>query len=199
MQSIITTIKNPEDIQNLLKDIEIEPKEIIILTRGENIDIGKGKRNYQVHRLEGNFHETLKAIKNIFDDVEDPIFIAGGNELDIYLTYYLTQFSKETPMYVEENNRPILVPISSSHGFVSTKRKILEILSKRGDVSFKYIQDNLSRQTPRTKHGRRKFSETTINQYLHELENMDLIDVEMKRNKKYSLNDRGAHYIDLLK
>jgi len=197
VQSIITTIKNPEDIQNLLKDMEIEPREIIILTKGEDIETGKG--NYQVRRLEGNFHQTLKDIKDVFDGAEDPIFIAGESELDIYLTYYLTQFSKETPFYVVEDDKLILVPVSSSHGFVSTKRKILEILSKRGDVSFKYIQDNLSRQTPRTKHGRRKFSETTINQYLHELENMDLIDVEVKRNKKYSLNDRGAHYIDLLK
>lgn len=199
MQNIITTIKNPEEIQNLLQDIGIEPREITILTRGEDADIKKGKGKIQVRRLEGNFHKTLKEIKDIFDYAEDPIFVAGENELDIYLTYYLTQFSKETPFYVVEDNRMILVPVSSSHGFVSTKRKILEILSKRGDVSFKYIQDNLSRQTPRTKHGRRKFSETTINQYLHELENMDLIDVEIKRNKKYSLNDRGAQYIDLLK
>ncbi len=199
MQSLITTIKNPEDIQNLLEDIGIEPRETTILTRGEDIDIKKEKGNYQVRRLEGNFHETLKKIKEIFDKAKDPIFIAGETELDIYLTYYLTQFSKETPFYVVEDNKMILVPVSTSHGFVSTKRKILEILSKRGDVSFKYIQDNLSRQTPRTKHGRRKFSETTINQYLHELENMDLIDVEIKRNKKYSLNDRGAQYIDLLK
>jgi len=199
VQSLITTIKNPEDIQNLLEDIGIEPRETTILTRGEDIDIKKEKGNYQVRRLEGNFHETLKKIKEIFDKAKDPIFIAGETELDIYLTYYLTQFSKETPFYVVEDNKMILVPVSTSHGFVSTKRKILEILSKRGDVSFKYIQDNLSRQTPRTKHGRRKFSETTINQYLHELENMDLIDVEIKRNKKYSLNDRGAQYIDLLK
>lgn len=116
MQSIITTIKNPEEIQNLLKDMEIKSKEIIILTRGEDADIEEGKRNIQVHKLEGNFHATLKEIKDILDNAEDPIFIAGENELDIYLTYYLTQFSKETPFYVVEDNRLILVPISTSHG-----------------------------------------------------------------------------------
>jgi DNA-binding transcriptional ArsR family regulator len=199
MPSLITTINNSGDIKYFLKKEEIDVDKVIILAKEDSCDnLDVEKENYEVKCLKGDFHTILMEIKNLFDEIQSPFFIAGENELDIYVTYYLTQFKPTIPFYALDKGEPIMLPTSGSRGFVSTKKKILEILDKKDDITSKYIQDNLNK-TLSAKSKRKPYSQSTIYQYLHDLENMGLVNVEVKRNKKYSLNTRGTQFMELLK
>jgi DNA-binding transcriptional ArsR family regulator len=194
--SLITTIKKVESIGEILERGDCRADKVIMLAKDDEYAKKGEKKGYEVIRLTGDFHKILKEIKNVFDTEEDPFFVAGETELDIYVTYYLTQFQPLIPFYILEKGAPILLPKSSSGPFVSTKKKILEILDKKDNITSKYIQDYLNRSSPKTR--RRKYSQSTVYHYLHELENMGLVDIEIKRNKKYSLNDRGTNFMELL-
>lgn len=199
MPSLITTIKDPGDIQNFLKKEEIDADKVIILAKEDLCDeLDVEKEGYEVQCLKGDFHTILMEIKTLFDKIKNPFFIAGETDLDIYVTYYLTQFKPTIPFYALDKGEPIMLPTSGSRGFVSTKKKILEILDKKDDITSKYIQDNLNK-TLSAKSKRKPYSQSTIYQYLHDLENMGLVNVEVKRNKKYSLNTRGTQFMELLK
>ena len=193
--SLITTIKNVEKIGEILKRGDCSADKVIMLAKDDDYAKKAEKKGYEVIRLTGDFHDTLKEIKRVFDE-EDGIFVAGETELDIYVTYYLTQFQPLIPFYILEKGVPVLLPKSSSGPFVSTKKKILEILDKKDNITSKYIQDYLNRSSSKTR--RRKYSQSTVYHYLHELENMGLVDIEVKRNKKYKLNDRGTNFMELL-
>lgn len=191
MPSLITTIKRPEIIENILKKEEFQADEVIMLSK----DVKKKKDGYKVINLDGDFHEVVDEIKNVFEEVEEPYFIASEDELDLYVTYYLTQFQASTPLYVLDEGEPVFLPVNPAHRFGSTKIKILEVLSKNNSITFNHLLTLLSRAYSKTKGKRKKYSESTVHQYLQELENMGLIDVEVKRNKKYSINKNGIHFI----
>jgi len=195
MPSLITTIKRPEIIQNILKKDDFKADEVIMLSKDAKME----KDGYKVISLEGDFHEVVDEIKNVFDEVEEPYFIASEDELDLYVTYYLTQFQASTPLYVFDEGRPVFLPVNPAHRFGSTKIRILELLSKNNNITFNHLLTLLSRSYSKAKGKRKKYSESTVHQYLQELENMGLIDVEVKRNKKYSVNENGIHFIEHIK
>ena len=195
MPSLITTIKRPEIIQNILKKGNFHDDEVIMLSK----DAEREKDGYKVINLEGDFHEVVGEIKNVFEEVEDPYFIASEDKLDIYVAYYLTQFQASTPIYVLDEGRPVFLPVNPAHRFGSTKIRILEVLSKNNSITFNHLLTLLSRSYSKSKGKRKKYSESTVYQYLQELENMGLISVEVKRNKKYSINENGIHFIEHIK
>jgi DNA-binding transcriptional ArsR family regulator len=192
MPSLITTIKRPEIIQNILKKEDFQADEVIMLSK----DAKMKKDGYKIISLEGAFHEVVGEIKNVFEEVEEPYFIASEDELDLYVTYYLTQFQASTPLYVLDEGKPVFLPVNPAHRFGSTKIRILELLTKNNNITFNHLLTLLSRSYSKSKGKRKKYSESTIHQYLQELENMGLIDVEVKRNKKYSINENGIHFIE---
>ena len=193
MPDVITTIKDPEDIHFILEKKGIEPENVVILSKGDiygltNIE----KEGYSIKFLKGDFFDILQDVKCAFDSAPEPCFIAGENELDIYVTYYLAQVKKSVPFYVLDNNKLISIPIATSHAFTHVKKQIMQYLTGHENSNPDDVVTHL------TKNGRRKdrYSKLTINQYLHELESADLINSD---GDQYSINDKGARFIELLK
>jgi hypothetical protein len=135
----------------------------------------------------------LQDVKCAFDTALDPCFIAGENELDIYVTYYLAQLKKTIPFYVFDNNKLDSLPKNTAHAFTHTKKKIMEYIKDHENSNPDDVVNHLSKFED-GKHGR--YSKLTINQYLHELENSDLITSEGDR---YSIKDKGARFMEILK
>ncbi|MCZ3365596.1 MULTISPECIES: hypothetical protein [Methanobacterium] len=196
MPDIITTIKDPEDIHFILKKKEIEAENVIILTKGDIHGLLNVEREgYSIKFLEGDFFEILHDIKCVFDLAPEPCFIAGENELDIYVTYYLAQLQKTIPFYVLDNNNLILLPLSTSHAFTHVKKQIMEYLHDHEQSKPDDVVSHLTRESGFA--GKKnKYSKLTINQYLHELESADLVNSE---GNKYSLNDKGSRFMEILK
>lgn len=196
MTTVLTTIKDPEDINFILSEKGIAALEVIILSKGDIYGLVNVEREgYSIKFLEGDFFDILEDIKCAFDIAVDPIFIAGENELDIYVTYYLGQFQKNVPFYVLDNNKLINLPISSSHAFTHVKKQIMEYLNEHNSSSSIDIVNHLQRESG-TRSRKDRYSKLTINQYLHELENSDLIKSEGDR---YSINDKGSRLMEILK
>ncbi|HEX3012651.1 MAG TPA: hypothetical protein VHO92_00050 [Methanobacterium sp.] len=196
MPDIITTIKDPEDIHFILKKKGIEAENVIILTKGDIHGLLNVEREgYTIKFLEGDFFEILQDIKCVFDLAPEPCFIAGENELDIYVTYYLAQLQKTIPFYVLDDNKLISLPVSTSHAFTHVKKQIMEYLHDHEQSQPDDVVSHLTRESG--VRGRKdKYSKLTINQYLHELESADLINNE---GNKYSLNDRGSRFMEILR
>ncbi|MGB9936271.1 MAG: hypothetical protein ACPK7O_00985 [Methanobacterium sp.] len=193
MTTVLTTIKDPEDIHYIIEQKGIKAQEVIILSKGDIYGLTNIEREgYSIKFLEGDFFDILVDIKCAFDASVDPIFIAGENELDIYVTYYLGNIQKNVPFYVLDDNRLISLPINTSHALTHTKKKIMEYLKENENSSPEDVVTHLSKSET----GRKSYSKLTINQYLHELENSELIQSEAKM---YSLNDKGARFMELLK
>ncbi len=196
MPDVITTIKDPEDIHFILKKKGIEAENVIILTRGDIHGLLNVEREgYIIKFLEGDFFEVLQDIKCVFDLAPEPCFIAGENELDIYVTYYLAQLEKTIPFYVLDNNKLILLPVSTSHAFTHVKKQIMEYLNEHEQSNSNDVANHLSRESG-TRGRKGKYSKLTINQYLHELESADLVNSEGDR---YSLNDKGSRFMEILR
>ena len=124
MPSLVTTIKDPEDIQNFLKKEEIDVDKVIILAKEDSCDDVKvGKENYEVLCLKGDFHTILMEIKTLFDKEKNGFFIAGENELDIYVTYYLTQFKPTIPFYALDKGEAYYASNKWISGFCIYKEK----------------------------------------------------------------------------
>jgi len=194
MPDVITTIKDPEDIHYILEKKEVKPENVIILTKGDIYGlVNVEKENYSIKFLEGDFFDILQDIKCAFDASVEPCFIAGENELDIYVTYYLTQVQKNVPFYVIDEGKLISVPVSTAHAFTPTKKKIMEYLSVNDDSNPDDVVNHLSKSQ---KGSNGHYSRLTINQYLHELENSDLIE---SHGDKYSINEKGARFMEILK
>lgn len=194
MTTVLTTIKDPEDINFILSEKGITALEVIILTKGDIYGLTNVEREgYSIKFLEGDFFDVLEDIKCAFDAAVDPIFIAGENELDIYVTYYLGQVEKNVPFYVLDGNKLISLPINTSHAFTHTKKKIMEYLKTHKNSNPEDVVTHLSK-VETGKKGR--YSKLTINQYLHELENSDLI---MSEGDRYSINDKGARFMELMR
>lgn len=194
MTTVLTTIKDPEDIHFILKKKGIEALEVIILTKGDIYGLTNvEKEGYSIKFLEGDFFDILGDIKCAFDAAVDPIFIAGENELDIYVTYYLGQVQMNIPFYVFDNNKLVSLPINTAHAFTHTKKKILEYIKDHENSNPDDVVNHLSKSEA-GRHDR--YSKLTINQYLHELENSDLITSEGDR---YSIKDKGARFMEILK
>lgn len=194
MTTVLTTIKDPEDINFILSEKGITALEVIILSKGDIYGLTNVEREgYSIKFLEGDFFDVLEDIKCAFDAAVDPIFIAGENELDIYVTYYLGQVEKNVPFYVLDNNKLISLPINTSHAFTHTKKKIMEYLKTHKNSNPDDVVNHLSK-VEAGKKGR--YSKLTIDQYLHELENSDLIRGEGDR---YSLNDKGARFMEIMR
>ena len=192
MPDVITTIKDPEDIHYILEKKDVQPDNVIILTKGDIIGLANiEKENYSIKFMEGDFFDILSDIKCAFETAVDPCFIAGENELDIYVTYYLVQVQKTVPFYVIDEGKLISIPVSVSHAFTPTKKKIMEYLTEVEDSNSEGVINHLSK---RGKFG--NYSKLTINQYLHELENSDLIE---SRGDRYSINEKGARFIEIMK
>lgn len=193
MTTVLTTIKDPEDIHYIIKNKGIEALEVIILSKGDiygltNIE----KEGYSIKFLEGDFFDILVDIKCAFDASVDPVFIAGENELDIYVTYYLGNIEKNIPFYVLDDNKLISLPINTSHAFTHTKKKIMEYIKENENSSPDDVVSHLSKSET----GQKSYSKLTINQYLHELENSELI---QSQENHYSINDKGSRFMELLK
>lgn len=194
MTTVLTTIKDPEDIHFILEKKGIEALEVIILSKGDIYGLTNVEREgYSIKFLEGDFFDILGDIKCAFDAAVDPIFIAGENELDIYVTYYLGQVQKNIPFYVFDNNKLVSLPINTAHAFTHTKKKIMEYIKDHENSNPDDVVNHLS-ISEAGRHGR--YSKLTINQYLHELENSDLITSEGDR---YSIKDKGARFMEILK
>jgi hypothetical protein len=196
MADIITTIKDPEDIHFILKRKEIKAENVIILTKGDIHGLLNVEREgYTIKFLEGDFFEILQDIKCVFDIAPEPCFIAGENELDIYVTYYLAQLEKTIPFYVFDNYKLISLPVSTSHAFTHVKKQIMEYLNEHEQSNPDEVVNHLSRESGAR--GRKdRYSKLTINQYLHELKSADLVNSEGNR---YSLNDKGFKFMEILK
>ena len=194
MTTVLTTIKDPEDIHFILEKKGIEALEVIILSKGDIYGLTNVEREgYSIKFLEGDFFDILGDIKCAFDAAVDPIFIAGENELDIYVTYYLGQVQKNIPFYVFDNNKLVSLPINTAHAFTHTKKKIMEYIKDHKNSNPDDVVNHLSI----SEGGRNgKYSKLTINQYLHELENSDLITSEGDR---YSIKDKGVRFMEILK
>ncbi len=193
MTTVLTTIKDPEDINFILVEKGIEAIEVIILTKGDIYGLANVEReDFSIKFLEGDFFDVLEDIKCAFDAAVDPIFIAGENELDIYVTYYLGQVQKNVPFYVFDNNNLISLPINTSHAFTHTKKKIMEYLKEHENSNPDDVVNHLSKEET----GKGRYSKLTINQYLNELENSQLIYSE---GDKYSINDKGSRFMEILK
>ena len=196
MTTVLTTIKDPEDINFILSEKGIAPSEVIILTKGEIYGLVNVEREgYSIKFMEGDFFDILWDIKCAFDYAEDPIFIAGENELDIYVTYYLGQIQKNVPFYVLDNNKLVEIPINTSHSFTHVKKQIMEYLNDHTNSSPEDVFNHLSKQTS-TRGQKSRYSKLTIKQYLHELESSDLI---KNKEDKYSIKDKGAKFMEILK
>jgi hypothetical protein len=194
MTTVLTTIKDPEDIHFILEKKGIEGLEVIILSKGDIYGLTNVEREgYSIKFLEGDFFDILGDIKCAFDAAVDPIFIAGENELDIYVTYYLGQVQMNIPFYVFDNNKLVSLPINTAHAFTHTKKKIMEYIKDHENSNPDDVVNHLSKSEG-GRHGR--YSKLTINQYLHELENSDLITSEGDR---YSIKDKGARFMEILK
>lgn len=192
MTTVLTTIKDPEDIHFILEKKGIEALEVIILSKGDVYGLTTiEKEGYNIKFLEGDFFDVLEDIKCAFDAAVEPIFIAGENDLDIYVTYYLGQIEKNIPFYILDNNKLISIPISTSHAFTSTKKKIMEYLKDHENSNPDDVTSHLSKTSRKD-----RYSKLTINQYLHELENSDLIE---SHGDKYSINDKGSKFMEILK
>jgi len=196
MPDVITTIKDPEDINFILEKKRIEAENVIILTKGDIHGLLNVEREgYTIKFLEGDFFEILYDIKCVFDITPEPCFIASENELDIYVTYYLAQLEKTIPFYVLDNKKLILLPVSTSHAFTHVKKQIMKYLDENERSNPDEVVNHLSRESGAR--GRKdRYSKLTINQYLHELESADLIDSE---GDKYSLNHKGSRFMEILK
>lgn len=192
MTTVLTTIKDPEDVHFIIEKKKIEAEEVIILSKGDIYGLTNIEREgYSIKFLDGDFFDILYDIKCAFDVAVDPIFIAGENELDIYVTYYLGQVQKNVPFYVLDQDKLISIPISTSHAFTHTKKKIMEYIKDHQDSNPDDVVGHLS------KDGRKgRYSKLTINQYLNELKSSDLLKSEGDR---YSLNSKGAKFVELLK
>lgn len=194
MTTVLTTIKDPEDIHFILEKKGIEALEVIILSKGDIYGLTNVEREgYSIKFLEGDFFDILGDIKCAFDAAVDPIFIAGENELDIYVTYYLGQVQKNIPFYVFDNNKLVSLPINTAHAFTHTKKKIMEYIKDHENSNPDDVVNHLS-ISEGGRNGR--YSKLTINQYLHELENSDLITSEGDR---YSIKDKGVKFMEILK
>lgn len=192
MTTVLTTIKDPEDVHFIIEKKKIEAEEVIILSKGDIYGLTNIEREgYSIKFLDGDFFDILYDIKCAFDVAVDPIFIAGENELDIYVTYYLGQVQKNVPFYVLDQDKLISIPISTSHAFTHTKKKIMGYIKDHQDSNLDDVVGHLS------KDGRKgRYSKLTINQYLNELKSSDLLKSE---GDKYSLNSKGAKFVELLK
>ena len=196
MSDVITTIKDPEDINFILKKKGIEAENVIILTKGDIHGLFNVEREgYTIKFLEGDFFEVLQDIKCIFELAPEPCFIAGENELDIYVTYYLAQLQKTIPFYVLDDNKLISLPVSTSHAFTHVKKQIMEYLNDHEQSNPDDVVGHLSRESG-VQSREDKYSKLTINQYLHELESADLVNSEGDR---YSLNDKGSRFMEILR
>lgn len=194
MTTVLTTIKDPEDINFILAEKGIAALEVIILSKGDIYGLVNVEREgYNIKFLEGDFFDILEDIKCAFDAAVDPVFIAGENELDIYVTYYLCQVEKNVPFYVLDNNKLISLPINTSHAFTHTKKKIMEYLKDHENSNPDDVVNHLSK----VKAGKKgRYSKLTINQYLNELKNSDLIKSD---GDKYSIKDKGVRFMEILK
>ena len=196
MTTVLTTIKDPEDIHFILEKKGIEALEVIILTKGDIYGLTNVEReNYSIKFMEGDFFDILGDIKCAFDTAVDPIFIAGENDLDIYITYYLAQLQKNVPFYVLDNNKLIEIPLNTSHAFTHVKKQILEYLIDHNNSSPEDVVKHISKESG-TKGQKNRYSKLTINQYLHELENSDLIN---SKEDKYTINNKGSKFVEILK
>ena len=194
MPDVITTIKDPEDIHFILEKKGIEPENVIILSKGDIYGLTNvEKEGYSIKFLKGDFFDILQDVKCAFDTALDPCFIAGENELDIYVTYYLAQLKKTVPFYVVDNEKLISLPMSTSHAFTHTKKQIMEYLTENKNSNPDDVVNHLGKGEGRRKD---RYSKLTINQYLHELESAELVNSDGDR---YSINDKGARFIELLK
>ena len=145
MTTVLTTIKDPEDIHFILEKKEIEALEVIILSKGDIYGLTNVEREgYSIKFLEGDFFDILGDIKCAFDAAADPIFIAGENELDIYVTYYLGQVQKNIPFYVFDNNKLVSLPINTAHAFTHTKKKIMEYIKDHENSNPDDVVNHLS-------------------------------------------------------
>lgn len=196
MADIITTIKDPEDVHFILEKKEIKAENVIILTKGDIHGLLNVEREgYTIKFLEGDFFDILQDIKCVFDIAPEPCFIAGENELDIYVTYYLAQLEKTIPFYVLDNYKLISLPVSTSHAFTHVKKQIMEYLNEHERSEPDEVVSHLSKETG-TRGRKDRYSKLTINQYLHELESADLVNNE---GNKYSLNNKGSRFMEILK
>ncbi|MGZ7070745.1 MAG: hypothetical protein ACXVH2_06925 [Methanobacterium sp.] len=196
MTTVLTTIKDPEDIHFILEKKGIEALEVIILSKGDIYGLTNvEKEGYAIKFMEGDFFDILKDIKCAFDSAVDPIFIAGENELDIYVTYYMGQLQKNVPFYVIDNNKLVELPVNTSHAFTHVKKQIMEYLDAYGNSGPDDVVNHLSRESG-TRGRKDRYSKLTINQYLHELEDSDLIE---SKGDKYSINDKGSRFMEILK
>jgi len=196
MTTVLTTIKDPEDIHFILEKRDIDAIEVIILSKGDIYGLTNVEREgYSIKFMNGDFFDILGDIKCAFDAAVDPIFIAGENELDIYVTYYLGQVQKTIPFYVLDNNKLLELPINTSHAFTHVKKQIMEYLNNHSKSSPEDVVNHLSKGSS-TKGGKDRYSKLTINQYLHELKSSDLIKGE---GDKYSINEKGSRFMEILK
>ncbi|MGZ7067545.1 MAG: hypothetical protein ACXVHT_04525 [Methanobacterium sp.] len=196
MTTVLTTIKDPEDIHFILEKKGIEALEVIILSKGDIYGLTNvEKEGYAIKFMEGDFFDILEDIKCAFDSAVDPIFIAGENELDIYVTYYMGQLQKNVPFYVIDNNKLVELPVNTSHAFTHVKKQIMEYLDAHGNSDPDDVVNHLSRESG-TRGRKDRYSKLTINQYLHELEDSDLIE---SKGDKYSINDKGSRFMEILK
>lgn len=193
MPDVITTIKDPEDIHFIIEKKGIEPENVIILSKGDIYGLTNvEKEGYSIKFLKGDFFDILGDIKCAFDSAPEPCFIAGENELDIYVTYYLAQVKKSVPFYVLDKDRLISVPIATSHAFTQVKKQIMEYLTRNNNSNPDDVVNHLTKGEGK----KDRYSKSTINQYLHELESAELVNSD---GDKYSINDKGARFIELLK
>jgi hypothetical protein len=196
MTTVLTTIKDPEDIHFILERKGIDALEVIILSKGDIYGLTNvEKEGYSIKFMNGDFFDILGDIKCAFDAAVDPIFIAGENELDIYVTYYLGQVQKNVPFYVLDNNNLLELPVNTAHAFTHVKKQIMEYLNEHTKSSPEDVVSHLSKESG-TRGQKDKYSKLTINQYLHELESSDLVKSD---GDKYSINDKGSRFMEILK
>ncbi|MEN6552410.1 MAG: hypothetical protein ABFC34_05925 [Methanobacterium sp.] len=87
------------------------------------------------------------------------------------------------------------MPVSTSHAFTHVKKQIMEYLHEHNQSEPDDVVSHLTRESGAR--GRKDtYSKLTINQYLHELESADLINSE---GNKYSLNDKGSRFMEILR
>lgn len=62
------------------------------------------------------------------------------------MTYYLAQVQKTVPFYVVDDGKLISIPVSNSHAFTPTKKKIMEYLTEVEDSRSDDVWNHLSKR-----------------------------------------------------
>ena len=94
-----------------------------------------------------------------------------------------------------DNNKLLELPINTAHAFTHVKKQIMEYLNDHTKSSPEDVVNHLSKESG-NRGQKDKYSKLTINQYLHELESSDLVKSD---EDKYSINDKGSRFMEILK